>query len=824
MKISFCGGADSIGASCALLECEESSLIIDCGIRMGETQSPLPDLSVLNHVSPEAIVVTHAHIDHSGALPVLAATFPHLPIVTTPPSIDLITILLNDSLKLMNSPEREADIPLFTRDQVNQVVQNFQPLHQGENRTFGPFSCTFYPAGHILGASMLHITTSEGHVLFTGDYSAGMQRTVGSVLKPQLPVDLLVTESTYGNRLHEERKAAETRFITQVREVIERGGRVLIPSFAVGRAQEIILILRAAMRNGQLEKVPVFVDGMVRSVCNVYSNHERYVTRSLAHAINTQPHPFFTDTIEAVHTPEQRQAALRHKSAVYVASSGMLSGGASVVYARELLQNENDAVLLTGYQDEEAPGRRLLALAEKTGDKPTVVLQGESIEVRATVSLFGLSAHADRLQMASLIESCKPRTVVLVHGDSSSQQALRQALGCHDCVCAHDGQVVERSYSLRRPAGERGHYYLPQERDIAQIRALLGPPSSSAVKARSVAQGWFGEKMSGDVIEQFVQRLIELDLVRRHDARRTLLHVLHPAQSDALVDEAEIIEQLKQENPKGKLLEHCMRVRVEFPSTQWGTDGGFHTAQMALSIDGDKLDSGIWRSGDKAAAEQAAARKLLSLCEEAALSQIDGVIHDIDESEVAQLKADNAKGRLLETCAKAKCQAPEFESRAIGGLWCTRVGIDGASVAKYSDWYRHHNRKVSEHGAALRMLSLMDERQAINPGENTTQDNPKPPIELNSVDHRLEESQNSERSTDPFKSLILSKQYGYLIDYGFTDHGGHGPSHDPVFECSGWAELDTGKRIESPICSARSKKSARRSSAEALSKMIGEII
>ena len=453
MKVTFAGGAGSIGASCALLESGGSALVVDCGIRMGASKSPLPDLAVLNHVAPEAIMVTHAHTDHSGALPLLASAFPRVPIVTTPPSIDIITILLNDSLKLMNSPDREGDIPLFTKDQLDRTFRNFLPLHHGETRRFGPFSCTFYPAGHILGASMLHVSTPDGHVLFTGDYSGGTQRTVGAVVRPSLPVDLLITESTYGTRLHEERKVAESRLIAQVRDVVQREGRILIPCFAVGRAQEILLILRTAIRNGQLERVPVFVDGMVRSVCNVYARHERYVTRGLAHDIRIRPHPFFTDTIQAIHSDQDRQRALQQRPAIYVASSGMLSGGASVVYAKELLRNPHDAILLTGYQDEESPGRKLLGLADRTDTPRTLELRGETVTVEASVELFGLSAHADRFMMAALVESCKPRTVVLVHGDAASRQALCDALGVADKICGHDGLVVERSYPLRQAPG-----------------------------------------------------------------------------------------------------------------------------------------------------------------------------------------------------------------------------------------------------------------------------------------------------------------------------------------------------------------------------------
>lgn len=171
MKVTCAGGASSIGASCILLETTTSSLIIDCGIRPGERKSPLPDLSVLSGKKPSCIVLTHAHTDHSGALPVLAEYFPQLPVLATPPTIELTGILFRDSLKIMNSTEHEGDMPLYKDRQVELVLKNFVPVQFNESRTIDNFIIIFYQAGHILGASMIHIASPEGTVFITGDYS-----------------------------------------------------------------------------------------------------------------------------------------------------------------------------------------------------------------------------------------------------------------------------------------------------------------------------------------------------------------------------------------------------------------------------------------------------------------------------------------------------------------------------------------------------------------------------------------------------------------------------------------------------------------------------
>jgi len=327
IEISFLGGASSIGASCILVRVAGSAFVVDCGVRYSGA-SPLPDLSMLTDTRVDAVLLTHAHMDHSGGLPVLAEACPAAPVFATPPTIDLVGILLRDTLRLMSGPDRESEVPLYTAYQVDALLRSLAPVKYHQPLQVGEIEIRWLPASHILGAAMILMRTPAGTILFTGDYSVTAQQTVPALGRPDFQADLVISESTYGERLHEDRNAAEERLLGQIRDVIGRGGRVLIPAFAVGRAQEVLLILKRALRNGTLADVPVFVDGMVRAVCDVYRNHEPYVSRTLSHEIRRAPHAFYTDSIRPVLRPEDRARVLDTSPCIIVASSGMLSRGA----------------------------------------------------------------------------------------------------------------------------------------------------------------------------------------------------------------------------------------------------------------------------------------------------------------------------------------------------------------------------------------------------------------------------------------------------------------------------------------------------------------
>lgn len=813
MKITCAGGAGSIGASCILLETASSTVVIDCGVRPGERKSPLPDLSVLTGKNPSCIILTHAHTDHSGALPVLVEYFPHVPILATPPTIDLTGILFRDSIKIMNRPEYEADMPLYNDAQVKRVMENFLPVQFNESRVIDNLTISFFQAGHILGAAMIHIASPEGNILVSGDYSIGAQRTVGTANKVSLPVDLLISESTYGERLHEDRSTAETRLIEQIRVIIEREGKILVPCFAIGRAQEILLILKKAMRDGRLNRVPVYADGMVRAVCNVYSDYESYVTRALAHEIRSDRHPFWGEWINPVETDSQRLAILQGPPCIIVASSGMLNGGASLFYATKLLENEGDAVLITGYQDEESPGRLLLDLAAEEPDNRKITLCGEQIAVKASIQIFGLSAHADRMEMAGFIDSHRPHTVLLVHGCTDARESLRKSLRCKDCISGYDGLILERTFRKKQSCEYYDTFELPEEKDLQRIRAILGPPSSLPVKGSKIADLWFGTRVKAQFIEELVCRLVDLGLVRRDDEKSYMLWVLTPLQSGSLHEEAAIAERMKKENPKGRLLEYCMKQNIPFPVTEWNTEGAFHRVSMVLEVHNFRYVS-IQKASEKAVAEQLAAEDILVSCISRDSSEIGEAKH-ISEEDASALKLSNPKGALLEYCMKQHINPPQFEFRVIGTEWCCRAILESESRGVVSNWYQSKAKTTAQQGAAAEILTT------CNKNGNST--DPQSVVTPDSVNLHMKNSQSSESDTDPKLTLSILKKRLYIIDFGFDQLATSGPPHAPEFSISAWAKLPDESTIESSSKTGRTKKEAERKAAREIVDLISNL-
>ena len=798
IKLTFLGGASSIGASCALLEVAQTKLVIDCGVRF-EANNPLPDLSQLSGIGLDAIILTHAHSDHSGGLPVLCEAHPATPVYTTPPTRDLAAILFQDALKLMHSSERDTEIPLYAQAQVERLLANITPIGFGDRQTIKDVTITLLPASHILGAAMVHLQTPAGNVLFTGDFSVSSQLTVPALQRPSLHVDLVVTESTYGTRLHEDRRAAEERLIAQIRTVVENQGRVLIPAFAVGRAQEVLLILKRALRNGALPAIPVLVDGMVRRVCAVYGQHELYVTRTLARDIRRAEHPFYTNGITPVNSFAERDKALGQRPAVVVASSGMLSGGASVVYASSFAGHAEDAILITGYQDEESPGRALLRLAAGEGERQ-LKLADRLVEVRCHVDTYGLSAHADRMQIVGLLEAMRPRTVVLVHGDDEARHALAGGLSCNDVVVAENGQVLARGYALRRSSARgAGAWVDHMEIDFDVVRHALGPPSLTPVRAAQIAEAWFGERVKADVVDQFLRRLEDMGLVRRDDQRRHMVWILGPGESDALRQEAELETRLKEDNPKGRLFELCMRMKTECPVAEFAVAGAFHVARMRLDIEGRTIDSGEQRAASKRTAEQLAAEAILEQFKQAQ-EEHDGCI-EVEAQRYEALRRDNPKGALLEWCAKRHYRTPYFEEKPDLAGFRVRVSAQVGQRTWSSQWYSATTIRMAQHAAAADLLQQVQHRAV--PERQTSASGDCQPGDVSA-------------GQDARVTLNEMKQQGLIADFGYAQGETQGPSHQPIFTLHCWATTPQGDKIDGSEVQATSKRTAQRNAAAQL--------
>lgn len=433
LKFIALGGAGEVGASCYLLEIAGKNILLDAGIRVNRTgNESLPDLKRLKRV--DLVIISHAHMDHSGAIPLIYRRFPQAPIICTYPTKLLSGLLWEDSVKIWREEEEEGGVaPLYDLDLAQQAA--FKLEARPFKEWFEPIpgvKVYLHPSGHIMGAAAVLIDTEEVKVVFTGDMAAVNQRTVDGMEPIDFfHPDVVIMESTYGGSIHSGRKAEEQALARDIGAVLEGGGTVLVPSFALGRAQELILILVNSMRGGQIPRYDLYVDGMVRTICDLYSEIEEYWPQSLKNFVKNSRQPLYWNPggknipkVEKVNYKDREALLLDMTPKIIISSSGMLSGGPSVLYAQSILERENGAIFFTGYQDEEAPGRALLEL--KRGDE--FELGGKKVKVRCKIGKYNLSAHADQIHLCQQLSYMAPDAVILVHGEREAIQALRSKI------------------------------------------------------------------------------------------------------------------------------------------------------------------------------------------------------------------------------------------------------------------------------------------------------------------------------------------------------------------------------------------------------------
>ncbi|MDE7272406.1 MAG: MBL fold metallo-hydrolase [Lachnospiraceae bacterium] len=432
MEFIFLGGAMEIGASCIYVKAAGKRLLLDSGIRQSAAKDPLPDFRTIQEQGGvDAIIVSHAHMDHIGTLPIISKAYPEARIYMTVMTAELTRVLLYDSLKIM--AYREDEIPHYTEQDVLNMLGRITPVrYQTECNISDTMKLTVYPAGHIAGAACVYLATEEGTLFYSGDFAAFSQRTIEGIHIPKLRPDVAIVETTYGNRLHANRQVEERRLVDLVRECIENGQKILIPAFALGRSQEVLLILRAAVQNGEIPAVPVYVDGMVRDINTVYTRNPTFLKNALGKRILRGGEPFYTKEIQPVAPLQSREELLERKgAAVIVSSSGMLTGGPSVQYAKKLVQSENACIIITGYQDEESPGRQLLSLLEEKEERQ-ITLDGTTLPVKCRIEQVGLSAHGDKSEITALLERLSARHVFLVHGNEETIRGYGKELSRED--------------------------------------------------------------------------------------------------------------------------------------------------------------------------------------------------------------------------------------------------------------------------------------------------------------------------------------------------------------------------------------------------------
>ncbi|UOY09679.1 beta-CASP ribonuclease aCPSF1 [Methanonatronarchaeum sp. AMET6-2] len=425
VRTTHLGGSREVGRSSILLSTPESRVLVDCGIKPGSDQNQTPYLHIPEAYpisDIDAVVVTHAHLDHSGLIPLLYKYGYDGPVYCTAPTRDLMALLQLDYIDIA---ARESDRIPYNSKMVREATKHAILLEYGEVTDIAPdIRLTLHNAGHILGSSMAHFHIGEGlyNVTVTGDFNSGKSRLFDSASNNFPRVESLIMESTYGGAQDNQpsRRKGEDKLVEIVNKTTRRGGKVLIPAFAVGRSQETMLVIEEHMRNGRMDKVPVYLDGMIWEATAIHTTYPEYLNEKIKNRIfHKEKNPFLSDIFNRVDSNNMRQEVIKGEPCVILSTSGMLNGGPIIQYFKELAPDPKNNLTFVGYQAEGTLGRRI----QKGWDE--VPLSGgnertESVKVRLDVdSIEGFSGHSDRQQLIEFIRSMKskPEKVLTVHGD-----------------------------------------------------------------------------------------------------------------------------------------------------------------------------------------------------------------------------------------------------------------------------------------------------------------------------------------------------------------------------------------------------------------------
>jgi len=383
MKVKFLGGGQEVGRLGILVENDGSKALFDYGM----TATDPPSLP-MEAPPVDAVFLTHSHLDHCGMIPWLSDRY-DLKIFSTPVTKEISLLLMHDSIKVGQS---EGYPEPYDTMAVKKATRDFAKIGFGDTVTFAGMRVTAHSAGHIPGATMYEVS-GRRKMLVTGDLHTIDQRLV-SRAEP-IQCDDLIIESTYAGREHPPRAKTEYMLLNKIEEVVSRGGTAIVPAFAVGRTQELMLLLRDS-------DFEYWVDGMGKTVTKIYLNHPEYLRshKKLASA-KKRGHE--------VRNPRAKAAAANGE--VIVTTSGMLDGGPVLGYLEKLKDDEKSAILLTGYQVEGSNGRRIL-------DSGMMDFYGNLERVKCEVEMFDFSAHAGHSELVEFVKGCGPERVVLCHGDN----------------------------------------------------------------------------------------------------------------------------------------------------------------------------------------------------------------------------------------------------------------------------------------------------------------------------------------------------------------------------------------------------------------------
>jgi KH/beta-lactamase-domain protein len=437
VRLTTLGACREVGRSCFLLSTPETRILIDCGVSVSSDDNGTPYLYVpevhpINQI--DAVILTHAHLDHIGLVPLLFKYGYEGPVYCTPPTRDLMALLQLDYIDVAAKEGRKSP---YESAMIREVLKHTITLNYGDVTDIAPdMKLTLHNAGHILGSSIAHFHVGDGlyNIAFTGDFKFEKTRLFDPAATDFPRIETLVMEATYGGSrdMQPSRKDAE-RHITQIaKETLEIGGSVIIPTFAVGRSQEVMIVFEEAIRKGLIPDVPVYLDGMISEATAIHTTHPEYLNNELRNQIfHKGMNPFLAKCFVQVDSKEKRQKIIEDlEPCIVLATSGMLNGGPIMEYLKAFGSEEKFTLVFVGYQAEGTLGRRI-----QKGWKEIPMSSGggrtETIKINMRIeTVDGFSGHSDRGQLMEYVRRMRPRAehILTQHGDDKNCMDLASSI------------------------------------------------------------------------------------------------------------------------------------------------------------------------------------------------------------------------------------------------------------------------------------------------------------------------------------------------------------------------------------------------------------
>jgi len=405
MKLVFHGAAKEVGRSCIEVKTNGERYLLDAGIKFKEHGFEYPE-AITNLPAVDGLFISHAHLDHSGALPMFEHQNIICPVFMTKLTYELTKILLKDSYKIARIKNLH---PAFNKIDLTKVSQSARFIKYDEEYKHRDIHFVYRNAGHVPGSAMMELTVEGKKILYTGDYKVRDTELMKGCHTEYHDIDVLITETTYGNRGLPERGDIEKRFLDATHSITSRGGSVLVPVFSLGRAQEILLVLSKRKFD-----VPIYFDGMCHKMAkkmlqvkdDKYLNHRAI----LEQMINKQ--------VQHISSERRRMQAMS-KPGIFVSTSGMLQGGPVMSYLKEMWHEPKNAIFLMGFQCKRTNGRHLY-------EDHYVYIDGWKTDVNCQVDKFDFSGHSDQDELKEFIRKVNPKTVIFQHGDETEIEVMRE--------------------------------------------------------------------------------------------------------------------------------------------------------------------------------------------------------------------------------------------------------------------------------------------------------------------------------------------------------------------------------------------------------------